>query len=360
MERVFLFYESRREAPLEVILSVNVSTTLIGRIFKYGDVNVKTFTGGLLLHRVPRPEVFAKFVEGYKARVRLISLAQEEQALAQELETTLRKRLGLPAAPNSAPATLQPPAPPPPVSYTRRWGRRVPVTATAPKPAPKPGGKPPEPTYPGIWETFLKTRYEVDGVITYRKHWFLLVQKAWQPFLLGLVIVLAWVGLISLQFGQDASIYDLLFFYGLVLFGGLFDLAWLIYHYWDWSNDVYRLTREQIQDIERKPLGDEVKKTANLDAILSIEHERANLIGILLNFGTVVVNIGQAKFDFIGVHNPDAVHQDIANYREAAARKKQTDEADRARKRLVDQLVTYRRVDDLLEDQQKNADWDSI
>jgi len=78
-----------------------------------------------------------------------------------------------------------------------------------------------------------------------------------------------------------------------------------------------------------------------LESILSIEHKRANIIGIMLNFGTVTINVGDTRFIFYNVFNPDQVHSDIADYREALNRRKRAKEAERERDHMVNWLVTY-------------------
>ena len=44
------------------------------------------------------------------------------------------------------------------------------------------------------------------------------------------------------------------------------------YGYVDWRNDIYQLTDNMIIDIYKKPLGEETKKTASIDNILSLQH----------------------------------------------------------------------------------------
>jgi hypothetical protein len=173
-------------------------------------------------------------------------------------------------------------------------------------------------------------------------------------------LFLGWSFLLYIEFTRDIGIISgfMLVTIGFLLFTVI--LLWLGYHYWDWANDIYRLTPEQILDIERKPLGQEVKKTANLDSILSIEHERENFLGILFNFGTVTINVGQTKFTFNGVYNPDQVHQDISDYREALNRRRRMAEANRERERMVNWLVAFHNQTEKLEEFENNPDIDEF
>jgi hypothetical protein len=131
----------------------------------------------------------------------------------------------------------------------------------------------------------------------------------------------------------------------MLVFALLFGLAisfWLWYEHEDWANDIYRLTPDQLMDIEKKPLGQEKKTTGDLDQPdFRIEHERATLLGVILDFGNVKVNVGSTEFTFDGVYQPDQVHQDIANYREAKQNKKRQEEEKRERERMIDWMVAY-------------------
>lgn len=319
-EKMLALYDSRREAPLDTILAVNVTTSQLGRILKYGNVNVRTFTGGILMKHLNHPYRFASFVEGYKRRAVEISKEEEARAIDQALAQALTKSQLL--AEGRAPEVPQEPPP-----FATQEQRRM--------------GQQPKMGFSEWLGNIFKVRFIQGSIITYRKHWFILLRRAWKPALLLAILIGILIGAPVAQAVWDVSmlpplIRNLLAF---LVLPGVF--LWFVYDYLDWSNDIYRLTPEQIFDIERKPFGQESKKTAPLESILSIEHERANLIGIMLNFGNVTINVGQTKFDFIGVYNPDQVHQDIADYREALNRRKRAKEAERERERMVNWLVTF-------------------
>lgn len=329
LERVIIFYYSRREAPLTQVLAVNVRSSFWGQVFRYGDVDVRTFTGGILMKKCTNPKRFASFIEGYQNRARRL----QKEAEAETIERELRQRLGLD------------PAPPPAAAETSR-----PVPLRKPRRKVKPG------SLQDKLDTFLQVRFERDGVITYRKHWLVLIWKTWQPtlgflILLGVTIYLLWFRLVS-----DPVL-------GVSLFLGLFllylgVLIWWGYHYWDWSDDIYQLTPDQIFDIEKKPLGEEDKKSAPLDSILSLEHTRLGLIQLIFNYGDVVINVGQTQFTFRGVYNPDRVHQDVSDYIEARRRKKLETEAGRERQRMLDWFGSYQRQTEILEEKKNESDWD--
>jgi CRP-like cAMP-binding protein/uncharacterized membrane protein YdbT with pleckstrin-like domain len=326
-EKVIGLYDSRSEAPLDTILAVNVTSSWLGRILNYGNVTVRTFTGGFTMRNMSKPNRFASYVEGFKRRIEAVSAVEEAHEMQRELEHSLRQQLDMPE-----------------VSVPEEEEFIPPIPLKEERPEEKKSGLREK------MQNFLKVRYEEGDSITYRKHWFVLFNKLfWSLVVLFLVVML----LAFLGFGVE-------FFSGATLSllgaGLLFVVfLWMIYEYVDWRNDIYRVTPDQIFDIERKPLGQEVKKTAPLESILSVEHERESLLGILLNFGTVTINVGETKFQFFNVFNPDQVHQDVSDYREGLNRRKRMAEQERERKRMVDWLVTYygeaEKIDEELENE---------
>ena len=46
-EKVIGLYDSRSETPLDTVLAVDVTSSQLGRILDFGDVTVRTFTGGI-------------------------------------------------------------------------------------------------------------------------------------------------------------------------------------------------------------------------------------------------------------------------------------------------------------------------
>lgn len=328
LERVIFFYYSRQEAPLTQVLSVNVKTSFIGRIFNYGSVDVRTFTGGIPMQNMTDPKQFASYVEGFQSRAQ----RQQREAEAEVIEKELHKRIHKESEP-------------------------LPVKPAPPKPAEN-KKKPKQSALQYILDTFLKVRFEQDNVITYRKHWLVLIGKTLAPTMVFLMLVILYSLLLYQYLFRDGigiSGLPVSVLAGLLLFAVI---LWWGYHYLDWNNDIYQLTPEQIVDIERKPLGEEQKKTAPLDSILSLEHARLGIIQLIFNFGNVVINVGQTKFIFRGVHNPDQVHQDVADYIEARRRKRQEVEAERERKRMLDWFGSYHQQHDEIEQSKKDTDWD--
>jgi hypothetical protein len=114
-----------------------------------------------------------------------------------------------------------------------------------------------------------------------------------------------------------------------------------VYQYADWANDLYQITPDQIIDTYKKPLAREERKVAPLDNILGTEVVRRGLIGLLLNYGKVIAEVGTTKFDFEGVFNPVAVQQDIVRAQEAFMQRKQRSDRQRRLNEMVEWFSIY-------------------
>lgn len=99
-------------------------------------------------------------------------------------------------------------------------------------------------------------------------------------------------------------------------------LAMLVFGVWGWwirealINDTYILTRSDIIDVDRRPLGPENTRRAQLSAIQNISFD-VSFVERLLGLGTVVVETGGAaggKFTFNHVPDPRGVQATINDY----------------------------------------------
>jgi len=302
LRRVPLIYDDRQEAPLGMIQSVAVSSSVDQRAFGYGDVVVRTFTRPIVFSSVPNPNTVARLIETIWKR----SLQSHEQDDREEIGRLLAQRLKPNAPGGESLEQTEPPSPP-----------------TVPLPSP-------------AALNALQTRAERDGVITYRKHKFFLFRNLFLPVLLALVgIPLAAVvagGLLPLDG-----------FWGFLLTAGVVGagIAWGVYEYLDWANDLYQVTPDQILALHRKPLGDEERRSAGLENILSLEYDRPSILARILNFGAVKATVGQVNFTFEEVGDPVHVQEDIFRRMESK-RKRAADSQRRARREeIADWIETY-------------------
>jgi len=198
-----------------------------------------------------------------------------------------------------------------------------------------------------FWQALLarfQTRMVSAGMITYRKHLYVLFTMTWFPaacmlgLLVGTGLLYYWRVHELIKVLTPAAILIL----GLALATAAF--LWWLYKFIDWSNDIYRVTPDKIIDSERKPLGDEITKSAPLENIIGLDYEKLGFLGVVLNFGNVVINVGtDNKFIFYGIHNPARAQRDIFNYMFEQRRKKQQTDTIQEQERVSNYIAAYHR-----------------
>jgi membrane protein YdbS with pleckstrin-like domain len=172
-----------------------------------------------------------------------------------------------------------------------------------------------------------RLRLEEEGVVTWRKHWYVLLKKTIALFVLLLLVVemgvAALLGLPLASFlprsttlGLSATLVTLL-------------LLLLLYRYEDWRNDIYVLTDDRIIDIERKPLflGEE-RREASLSKIQDVRYVIPGVMYNLLNVGSVIMETAatEGEFTFDWVHDPRGVQEEIFARVEAFKEREKRDE----------------------------------
>jgi CRP-like cAMP-binding protein len=304
LEQVILQSASRVDAPLSAIQSVNTKTSLLGRTFDYGNVIVRTFTGRMVMVNVRSPKLMKGHIEELILRAR----KKSQQSKLETIRYSIRQSLGHEVDPEFAPPAQPLPSPPP------------------------------QPNSSGL--SLFKTR-QVDGdTFTYRKHWFDLLYKTWPVvvFALGILIAasgLVWRNLITAAYPPNST--TLL----IGLFAIVIPILSLIYHYFDWRNDLYLVSSDSIVDREKKPLGTEITKSAPLKNVLSLDHKKRGILGILFNFGDVNINVGDAALTFHNVANPAQVQQDIFYRMEKLKRTEVFSKEEEERERMTEWIKTY-------------------
>ncbi len=166
IEKVALIYESRQEAPLRTIMSVGLQRSRVGSVLDMADVVVMTYVGTIRLQNLQFAETIASLVESYWQHSDKKNRADESKVMTQ----MLHEKMDLPWQEDDETRTNV-------------------VTPEAPLQS--------EPTddrgfLKWLFSGFLQLRYESGGVITYRKHWFILVKKTFIPLVL---MILSFVGL---------------------------------------------------------------------------------------------------------------------------------------------------------------------
>ncbi len=320
VERVIGIYDSRQEVPLSTILAVNLETDAIGRILEYGNVTVRTFVGSILFDYIDHPVQAADMIREYWERTKVVGTQAQKMAM----KNALRSKLGLTA--HAVPQNELPP-----ISMEDKEVQKKSILRI-------------------VLSNLFKLRVEDGGTVTYRKHWFVLLQQVGQPlfyFLIVnvLIIIRGWylAKTPNLTFirpnaagvPRPDTIVVFLLFVTLPLIG------WLVWEYLDWNNDIFMVTPEEIIDLDKTPLGTEERRSAQIENILSTEYQRIGLAGYLLNYGTVYITVGGTKLEFQDVLDPAGVQADINRRRMARIAKKNEDTANVERERMAVWLAAY-------------------
>lgn len=310
-EKVVLLYDSRQESPIEQVQSYDVDSTQMGRIFHYGDVIIRTFTGTIYFRGVRQPQDVYNVIQEMQKR----SQSSLRQAELRQIEDTLKQRIGfIPPQP--------PPPPKPPAAPQNALALRL----------------------KKFMADLFHLRYQIGDTIQYRTHWWILVQRVWfqSLLLLGITGVMVWILVRSSQ-GEMNNFPALAAFMGLCVVWLVIGLSWL-YNYIDWHNDIYRITSDQVEDINRKPLGNEIKKIALIRNILSVEYRRLGIIGLMLNFGTVYIRVGETTFTFDDVYNPSEVQRELFHRMSQRNLRDRQAQADAENRRMADWIAVYHRI----------------
>src|SRR5512140_1702828 len=143
LEKVVGFYDSRTEASLGTILSVSTETDYFGRIYDFGIVIVRTYTGQIRMDYVRHPKQCAAMIEEHLGRTKESGRKADEETMKQ----AIRAKLGL---------------------------NKPPVPGTAVTPAPLPA-KPVKPlkkqsALSAWWQNAFNMRTVDGNTITYHKH----------------------------------------------------------------------------------------------------------------------------------------------------------------------------------------------
>jgi CRP-like cAMP-binding protein len=303
-EKVIGIYDNRQEAPLHMLLSVSVETDLASRALGFGDVMIRTYTGQLTFGSVNDPHSMAALIEAEVQRSQRDHAGEDREIVTE----ALRRRL---EGDEDTAAEVEP---------------KIPEVQDEPID---------ESVGLGHWAPDM--RFTEGGVITYHKHWFVLLKAIAIPS----VILMILVGLIGARLG---GIFDFVSIStaltcNTLLIVGIF--VWWVYQYMDWVNDIYQITPTHIIDIYKKPLARELRKLAPLENILGTEVKRRGIFGLFLNYGDVIANVGTSEFIFEGVLSPNRIQQDIARAQEDFVESRRQGERDERREELAEWFSVY-------------------
>jgi len=319
-EEVILLKQWRQEAVLDQIQNVDISAGFWGNLLGYGDLVIHTAgsAGAIAFDLVGGAEKVRRAIFDQRGRRQRHILAEGKGIIQRMLEGRLGLRLELPdrVYPGSARHKAKQP---------KTWWRRL-LSIFRPKEA---------------------AREFITDHIVWRRHWIVLLTQISGPLLLL-------IGILLLLFGQYFTWVDTLHqaFLAidlLLVFIGLFDIAWFAWIVADWRNDTYEVDTEILVDVAKKPLFfSESRREAQLSDIENIEISVPTPLHYLLDFGDVRLQTAaqQGDFTFDGGPDPKGVAAEIQRRIGALRRRQELDRARLRAQELPDWFELYDRMDD--------------
>ncbi len=282
VDKLPLVSERRREMPLTRVQDIRVSVpNLMARTLGYGRVSVQSAgtAGDLTFRPIARPESVRELVMGQVGQVQ-DTAKRERQA---QIDHRIRMALGQ--------------VPPGEAMAPQAGGEAQELDRSRPGPL----------AFLAVALDHLlpRTRVEVGDVVTWRKHWWVLVRNSGLWLLVALALALLWVGSVSGALALP---------WWLGVPGWLIALGLLSWTYANWRNDFYQLTNKHIIDVEQLPLGFRSdRRQASLSQIQDTRYEVPNPWAMLLNYGSVRIQTAAetGDFSFDDVHDPAGVQHEI-------------------------------------------------
>jgi uncharacterized membrane protein YdbT with pleckstrin-like domain len=192
-----------------------------------------------------------------------------------------------------------------------------------------------------------------SSTIVLRTHWIILLKRILFPTLTFASIIL----LVGFFTANNLPIMDsslTIILVGIILIG---TFLWWLFQFFDWWNDQYHITSDQIIDVYRKPFGTENRRTAPIMNIQSIRFERKGIVGLLLNFGTVYIRVGDDEFTFDNVHNPALIQEKLFGVLEMSIsrmKKSEKTEMTQQQQNLAEMIDVYHQIKERKEEDHDN------
>jgi uncharacterized membrane protein YdbT with pleckstrin-like domain len=304
-QRSLFSFETKQEISIAAIESIQAKKNMFSHLLGFGDLEVKTYTGNIRIPFVPELFEVEKIISYLSSRSKNLLGDEEKRAFEEEIRERLsinssigpiNKSDDLDSVPNE--------------SLNIDDGLDV------------------------------INPIKLDESIVYHTHWAILFSKTFIPIALLLAHAFLYLFLVLNQFTLISSI----FFNVIIIINCILLICWSVYRIIDWKNDVFIITKDQLIDIDRHPFGMEEKKTASINNIQLIRYKKNGIIGLVFNYGTVFIRVGDDEFTFNNVHRPADVQESLFAAMECYHRRVTEIEGESARKKAVEWIDSYHRV----------------
>ncbi|GIK36262.1 MAG: hypothetical protein BroJett011_00950 [Chloroflexota bacterium] len=333
IERILFYSEVREEAPLTQIQNITYeSHGWFDTLFDVDDINIQTAALGLIsVDRIPAAQNLVGLMLQAQVRAKERAAASDRAATRDLIAERMNRDL------LETPAAVATPV------------RKASQVITVPKVS-----------VPNLGLGYFIPRIQqvkTEGgvqVITWRKHYLILLQHVLLPVLvlLGSVYLLI-ASLVGLPPFSYREVWEpLVWIFGLAILGSFF---WYLWEYDTWRRDVYILTNVKIIDIESTAFrlrGEKVRE-GSFDSIQSITYDLPNIFYRLINLGNVVIQTAGTggNFTFKQVFNPSSVQEETFRRWDTYQRQKREKQRDDTTRQVVSVLGEYHEMTHPIEPQ---------
>ncbi|MEO1288086.1 MAG: cyclic nucleotide-binding domain-containing protein [Chloroflexota bacterium] len=312
---ILLFREVRNEVMLQSIQEANAEIPtfdLFARLFRYGDVELKTAgsQGNFVLDFLPNPEAVQDLIleDARQARTR------EQFHSRAEREAEIDRWINNDTRGGKQSATSMPQAG---VSEKRL------------KDPYSPGDGPASP--------FVTTFASSNGGVVYRKHWFIWMKMIAMPaiWVFGSLIAMILLGVTALG---NLGVVGWASAFVAFLIGAV----WFYLADWDWRHDYYLITDNNITIVNQRPLwlqneSDQVL----LQQVDNVVAETSGLFQQIFRFGDVRVSLVGADNHklFDDVANPRDIQSEITR-RQQRLKQREREQQERAQREAIGEYLS--------------------
>lgn len=324
VEREYVSVELTEAVPFDKIIGSKVERSGISGIIGVGSVVIQTAgrqEGNVSFAHVAKADQIVKHIEQQRGRVRALRAADQRERERDRVQQKLREYIipHIVAREHAEAAARTPPPPPAPPPST--WRRAQ-----------------------NLIHSLFELEMKKDVVVTWRKHWIVLLEQEYK-------IVLGLIGLdvvcVFLAYNPGLQVlppggYILVALTLLAI--GLFGVWW---QWEDWRNDTYAVTATQVIDAERLPLGIREKSiTAQLDQVQDVRVEVEGVWATLLHFGNLKIETaGQgSQMIFHKIYHPREASEEIFKHMEDLRKRMLEREMDIRDRVTIDSLIGYDRI----------------
>lgn len=346
INKIIFFSETRNELAIDKIQSQRIERGgPISVLLNISDLRITSASSdamGVLFAQVGDVERIQHIISNEQVRVQEVNRAKEREQLRGQIAREIRPYVfQQPAAPEPAKTEYSARAAAVVLPW-QRWGpgRKKRVARPRPKTPPVPLRK----RLRDIWISMFGTEIREGKIVTWRKDYFILFQQIgiWLLFFLVLVAVIAAITYAGdIRSFVNNGVYTGLGFLTLIAFLGV------VWQWLDWRVDLYRLTENEIFDIESLPFGLRYHESkADLNRIQDVTYAREGIINTLLDYGDVITRVaGNAQpFTFIAVTHPRMVADEISERIEILKLRATERTARENTRQVVDAIVAYHRL----------------